>query len=189
MRKILERLKNLDSKEKYFLLMGLAGTAFLWMLFYFVLHCPLQRAAMECRQESVQAAGEITVVTNFQNAHLQFKEYQGELAKREKRARHALPDKMAQGEFLSALDRLAVNSGIRIIAVSPGKITVSEESLCLPIRVHLAGGYFSLLRFMQGLQEGDRLVVINRMSVKQSKEKEADLTVELGLKIFAVPDE
>jgi type IV pilus assembly protein PilO len=100
-----------------------------------------------------------------------------------------LPGSLEQGNFLVALDRLAVRSHLRILSVVPGKAAADEGRHCLPVKLQLTGNYFSLLHFLQGLQQGERLVVINSLTVKQGKDREDALTAELGLSIFSVPDE
>ena len=189
MEKLGEKLKIPGSRGQRFFVLALAGTLLLLLFFYVVLHRPLQMAAADFRQQGAQAEKTVTAIANFQNAHLPLHDYQRELGRRERRARQALPGSMEQGEFLVALDRLAVRSHLRILSVVPGKAAADEGRHCLPVKLQLTGNYFSLLHFLQGLQQGERLVVINSLTVKQGKDREDALTAELGLRIFSVPDE
>lgn len=189
MEKILSKWKNSKAGAERYGALALAGTVTLWLLFYFVLHRPLVDAAAEYRQQAGQAAAEVTSLVNFRNEHLQLQEYAQELGRRELRARHALPEDMAQGEFLVALERLAIRSQLRILSVSPGKVISQGESICLPLRLEVVGDYFSLLKFLQGLQQGERLVIVKNIAVKSDKDKKSPLAAELGINIFAVSDE
>lgn len=189
MEKRMEKLSIPGSRRQHFFVLALAGTLLLWLFFYFVLHRPLLMAAADFRQQGAQAERTMTAVVNFQNAHLPLKDYQQELGRRDIRARQALPAEMEQGDFLVALDRLAVRSHLRILSVVPGKAAADERYLCLPVKLQLAGDYFSLLHFLQELQQGERLVVVNSLTVKEGKDKDGTLRAELSLHIFSVSDE
>ena len=177
------RLRYSEEKQAV-LLIALAGTLLGVMLFYFILHRPLVAAADDCAQQAAEAAQEITAITNFQNAHLQMKEYRHELTLREQRILRYLPEKMGQGEFIQYLERLSLKSKVKLQMVSPQKSIPDGDNLCLPIKLRLNGSYFGLLDFMQGLQNGDRLAVVKNMSITAG---ETDLEVEMLIHIYAVP--
>lgn len=184
MEKLLMKLRA-GSKDKYYTIMlVLAGTLVGGLLFYFALHKPLRAAAEECNRQAVESLREVTAVTNFQNEHLDMKVYQGELKKREQRVMQYLPEHMSQGEFILYLERLAVQSKMELQAVSPQKSELQGDVFCLPLKLKLTGSYFCLLKFLQGLQEGERLAVVKNMSVEA---KENILSVTMLLNIYAVP--
>jgi len=178
------KIMTCHEEKTYVLAMALAGTLIGVMLFYFVLHRPLAAAADDYVRQAAESTQEITAISNFQNAHLQMKEYRTELAKREQRIMQYLPEKMAQGEFIQSLERLALQNKVKLQMVSPQKSISDGDSLCLPIKIKLTGGYFGLLKFIQGLQDGERLAVVNHMEITA---KEAVLDVEMLVHIYAVP--
>ena len=166
------------------MLMGVAGTLLGGLLFYFILHKPLAAAAEDYARQAAVYTQEITAVTNFRNAHLQMKEYRTELGKREKRVLQYLPEQMKQGEFMLHLERLALHHKMELQMVSPQKNILQEDYACLPIRVRIAGSYFGLLKFLQGLQEDERLAVVKTMSVAA---KGSTLESDMLIYIYAVP--
>lgn len=167
------------------ILLGVLGTLALLALFFLCVHEPLQGAAGKYQQAAVRDAGEIARIGNFQNAHMQRQEFMAELAQRQTRAFKALPEDLDQSGFIAGLERLAQASRMQLVFIRPQKAVSSGERLCLPVLVRLQGDYFALLKFLRGLQGGERLVLVKSMAlqVKQVGALEADLE----LHIFAVP--
>ena len=184
MDKILMKLKTCSRNNLYMLLIVLTGTLSGMLLFYFALHRPLMAAAGDYEQQAAESARKITAVVNFQNAHLDMKEYRAELKKREQRVRQYLPCDIAQGEFILYVERLAQAGKMELQLVSPQKTETAEEAWCLPLRLRLAGSYFGLLKFLQGLQEGERLVTVKNMSITS---RERVLQADMLVNIYAVP--
>lgn len=178
------RLRIYSEGKQSVLLIALAGTLLGVLLFYFVLHRPLVAAADDCVRQAAEATQEITAITNFQNAHLQMKEYRHELTQREQRILRYLPEKMAQGEFIQYLERLSLKSKVKLQMVSPQKSIAAGDDLCLPIKLKLSASYFGLLHFMQGLQNGERLAVVKNMVIRA---EESVLDVEMLIHIYSVP--
>ena len=96
--RIIAALKGYDGNggRRQLIAAGLAGSLLVFLLFIFVIHLPLQRAAGEYRREAAVATQEINEVVNFQNAHLDRKAYQKELDMRQSRVLKAFPDHIAQ---------------------------------------------------------------------------------------------
>ena len=184
MDKFLRKIQTYSKEDAYRIVASLAGTLLGGLLFYFALHRPLAAAAEEYARQAAETTQKITAVTNFQNAHLNMKEYRGELKKREQRVRQYLPESMEQGGFILYLKRLALQSKMELQMVRPQKNEPFGEALCLPIKLKLTGTYFCLLKFLQGLQEGERLAVVKNMSIiSKGDVLEADMLVN----IYAVP--
>lgn len=178
------KFKTVRCDAYHIIALGGAGTLLLSLAFYFFLHQPLSIAVEDYKAQAAKNAREVTVIANFQNAHLNFKEYQAEIAQREKRVFGYLPADMGQAEFILAIERLALRHKMQLETISPQKLVAGKDALCLPIKVGLTGSYFGLLKFLRGLQDGERLVSIRNMSVKV---KETGLAVEMLLYIYAVP--
>ncbi len=163
---------------------GSVGTVLLGLFFYWFCHRPLVAATEEYEGQYVKHVREVTEITNFQNAHLNFKEYREEVGKREKRVQEYLPADIGQGEFIQTIERLAIRNKMQLDRISPQKLVPGTQINCQPIQVGVTGSYFGLLKFLQGLQNGARLVVIENMSVKVN---ETNLAVDMLLNIYAVP--
>ena len=181
---MLMKFKTVSQNNLQLLVMGLAVTLLGGLLFYFILHKPLTAAAEDYARQAAAHTQEITAVTNFQNAHLQMKEYRAELKKREQRVWQYLPEHMGQGEFMLYLERLALHNQMELQMVSPQKNISAEDNQCLPIKIRVAGRYFGLLKFLQGLQDGERLAVVKNLSiVSKGDTLESDMLIH----IYAVP--
>ncbi len=166
------------------MIMVVASTLLGGLLFYFILHKPLTAAAEDYARQAAAHTQEITAVTNFQNAHLQMKEYRAELKKREQRVWQYLPEHMGQGEFMLYLERLALHNQMELQMVNPQKNISAEDNQCLPIKIRIVGRYFGLLKFLQGLQDGERLAVVKKMSIVS---KGDTLECDMLIHIYAVP--
>ena len=181
---MLMKFKTVSQNNLQLLVMGLAVTLLGGLLFYFILHKTLTAAAEDYTQQAAAHTQEITAVTNFQNAHLQMKEYRAELKKREQRVGQYLPEHMGQGEFMLYLERLALHNQMELQMVNPQKNIVAEDNQYLPIKIRIVGRYFGLLKFLQGLQDGERLAVVKKMSiVSKGDTLESDMLIH----IYAVP--
>ncbi|BAL83737.1 hypothetical protein SELR_20290 [Selenomonas ruminantium subsp. lactilytica TAM6421] len=187
MEKLLARLKKYRHGREGGTLLWLLvlGTTGLLSLFFLLVHMPLKQAAQEYRNEASAAAGEVVVIGNFQNAHLNRKEYQAELDKRQQRAMLAIPDKMDMSRFIVEIERLAQQSRLQLQLIRPQKGNDDMDIACLSLRLCLQGGYFSLLKFMQGLQNGERLVQVHNVTVRTEGQ---DLVTDLVVNIYAVSD-
>lgn len=184
MERLLRKIRAGSKDKGYVIILTLAGTLAGGLLFYFFLHKPLLAAAEDCNRQAAEAVREVTAVTNFQNAHLNMKEYRAELKKREQRVMQYLPENLSQGEFILYLERLAMRSKMELQMVNPQKSELQGDVFCLPLKLKLTGSYFCLLKFLQGLQEGERLAVVKNMSIEA---KENMLSVSMLLNIYAVP--
>ena len=183
MKKLLLKFKQYGNDRHCLLLLVCAGTLLGAVLFYVALHRPLVAATDEWNRQADADKKAYTQVTNFQNTHLDMKEYRLDLSRRQKRVHQYLPDDMAQGDFLLSLERLAVQNHLQLENVSPQKSIQMEENCCLPVKIKLTGGYFALLKFLQGLENGERMVLVKNMSIAV---KERALEVDMLINIFAV---
>ena len=77
-----------------------------------------------------------------------------------------------------------MRSKMELQMVTPQKSELQGDVFCLPLNLKLTGSYFCLLKFLQGLQEGERLAVVKNMSIEA---KENMLSVTMLLDIYAVP--
>jgi len=179
------KLKAGHSDIGHMIIISSLGTLIWGLLFYFFLHVPLSAATEDYRQQAVESSQVVTKITNFKNAHMDFLPYEAEIEKREKRVRGYLPASIGQGEFILAVERLALQNGMKLERIIPQQLVNGEDSLCLPLKVGLSGSYFSLLNFLQGLQQGERFVKVKDMSVKVEA---GDMIVDLLLNIYAVPE-
>lgn len=186
MKRIMAQIKAYDLEHNGQVIVAalLAASVLSMLVFWAGVHLPLQEAVQDYRSEADKSAQEIIRIGNFQNAHLDYKEFAAGLAEREKRASLALPDELDQAGTITAIERMALQEHMQLRSIKPEKIMKEERTECLPIRIELTGGYFALLRFMKDLQDGDRLAMVHDVSIKVES---AQLDAELVINVFAVP--
>ena len=123
-----------------------------WLLagwVYFV-HLPLERARASARQACDEARRVQIAAANFANGHADQKVAQEQQQKRHAFLAQALPETLAQGPFLSHLERQAAARSLTLLDVAPQPAVSGAAGLReLPVRVRLAGDYFALLDFLQ----------------------------------------
>lgn len=183
--RIIAALKGYDGNggRRQLIAAGLAGSLLVFLLFIFVIHLPLQRAAGEYRREAALAKQEINEVVNFQNAHLDRKAYQKELDMRQSQVVKAFPDHIAQADFLLEIQRLAGQAKLQLLQVEPGKIMQNDERQTLPVRIRMQGGYFGLLKFIRELQDGERFVTVQELGITAENN---ELVTDIMVNIYAV---
>ena len=181
-------MRRWNEKEK------LAGLLCLlaWLLagwVYFV-HLPLERARASARQACDEARRVQIAAANFANGHADQKVAQEQQQKRHAFLAQALPETLAQGPFLSHLERQAAARSLTLLDVAPQPAVSGAAGLReLPVRVRLAGDYFALLDFLQdmaSLRIGGRFVEVRGIKVQSGGTGEP-LTCELLVAVFALP--
>ena len=162
----------------------IAGCACLLLLTggYFFIHEPLNAMEQEARLSAEKSRTDLTVVDNYQNAHLDMAAYEKELAEHQAHADQAMPDTLEQGKFLGMLQQEALRSHIELKQVVPKTVQQNGQLSVLPVEVKMCCSYFSLLAFLQGLQQSERYVQVERTAVH---EEDGALDCSLRLQIYA----
>jgi len=153
------------------------GAVVLWGI-----HEPLQAARQEYLRDAQVTQRQIVTVTNYQNAHLDLSAYGQELTDRKARADKALPAELAQGDFLSLLQREALRHHVALQQVTPQAVQRQQDMQVLPVEVRFRCTYFDLLAFLRGLRESERCIQVERTAVRQ---QEGRLDCVLVLRIYA----
>jgi type IV pilus assembly protein PilO len=179
------RLRNYQFTPKKIAAVGLGVSLLAGLGFYVFIHIPLQAAAQEMHGQAAAMAGQVTQIGNFSNAHINDKTYLQELDKRQAQVDKALPAQMTQGQFWAGTERLAQNCGIQLLGLAPQGVETGREYSTMAVKVHVSGTYYSLLAFLQGLRDGERLVTVKDMAL-QAQSGKIDGT--LWLNIYAVSD-
>lgn len=141
-----------------------------------------QRQVIVSRQTVLQQKKEqVLSVENFLNAHGEAVAYEAEIARRAAKQHQQLPCQLETGKFLAELQQLAAAKGVVLSAAAPG--TVESKAGCrqLPLRVTIAGDYFSLLDFLQGLEELERFSSVDKMELHS---EEGRLSCQLLIHIY-----
>ena len=173
-------MRQLAGKE--WLAAAAAGSLVLGAVVMAFIHVPLQAERQACREEVRTLQRQIVAVTNYQNAHLDLSAYGQELTDRKARADKALPAELAQGDFLSLLQREALRHHVALQQVTPQAVQRQQDMQVLPVEVRFRCTYFDLLAFLRGLRESERCIQVERTAVRQ---QEGRLDCVLVLRIYA----
>ena len=160
-----------------------------WFCF---VHLPLVRARTAAQQDAEEAHRVQVETANFANGHA---DWQAALADQQQRRGflvQALPLTLAQGTFLSHLERQAIARHLVLSGVVPAPAEMGADGVGeLVVRVRLVGDYFSLVDFLQdiaSLRIGGRFVEVRGIRVRSDRDG-APLTCELTLAIFALGEQ
>lgn len=173
-------MRQLAGKE--WLAAAAAGSLVLGAVVMAFIHAPLQAERQACREEVRTLQRQIVAVTNYQNAHLDMSAYEQELTDRQARADKALPEELAQGDFLLLLQREAFRHHVALQQVTPQTVQKQADLQILPVEVKFCCTYFDLLDFLRGLRESERCIQVERTAVHQ---QDGRLACVLLLRIYA----
>lgn len=179
------KLEHSATKRGY-LLLAAAICLLLIVIYIFLLRAPLRGASASAEARAQVAAAQVVKVTNFHNAHISDeKKYEQDLQQRQERADKALPDTIEQGRIVGYLQSKALASRLELCELAPGEPRVQDGLRVLPLKLKLRGDYFSLLDFLEQLQDGERYTIIQRPSVRS---KDGYLECVLEIDAFAMAE-
>lgn len=152
--------------------------------FYFFVHLPLRAYCENSAEEIAVIKEEILELQNFQNAHLDLTAYRQGLEARKTQADKALPEHLAQGDFLGRIQADALGTGMEVQQAAPREVSSQEGGyVALPVSLRVAGSYFELLDFLGRLRQEERFYQFRQMQVKGNGD--GRLQAELLLVMFA----
>lgn len=149
---------------------------------YFFIHEPLAAMEQEERASAQKSRADLTIVDNYQNAHLDMAAYEKELIEHQARADRAMPDTLEQGKFLGMLQQEALRNHIELRQVVPKPVQQEGNLSVLPVEIKMRCGYFALLSFLQGLEQGERYIQVEQTALR---EENGMLSCSLLLQIYA----
>ena len=101
-------------------------------------------------------------------------------------AQNFLPPMLAQDRFIDELYRTAESLDVKIISIRAEETTSQENLQSQVVSVNLLADYISLLNFIREILDGERLTVLEKISVEKSSGQMLDC--RLSFKIFAAAD-
>ena len=135
------------------------------------------------RNERLAAAGELVEV-------LAFVDERAILEDRFVQLERALPAESELGSFTRDVERMARSASVSVEVISPSSGGEGED-LDLPaglalvsVSITAVGEYGSLVDFIEQVELGERLVVIDAISMTTDASDPSLLSVDLGLQIF-----
>lgn len=112
----------------------------------------------------------------FQTVQRLIKEYQKRMPGEDK-----IPD------FLSSLTDIANEHKVKLMSIDPGKLKTSGKASIYteyPIALGIKGGYHQIARFVNKLENLERFVKINHISITSDKEDALKHNADIYLSIF-----
>lgn len=101
-------------------------------------------------------------------------------------AQNFLPPTLAQDRFIDELYRTADSLDVKITSIRADETTSTEKLQAQVVSVNLLADYISLLNFIREILDGERLTVLEKISVDKSSGQTLDC--RLSFKIFAAAD-
>ena len=101
-------------------------------------------------------------------------------------AQNFLPPMLAQDRFIDELYRTAESLDVKIISIRAEETTSQENLQSQVVSVNLQADYIALLNFIREILDGERLTVLEKISVEKSSGQMLDC--RLSFKIFAAAD-
>ena len=101
-------------------------------------------------------------------------------------AQNFLPPMLAQDRFIDELYRMAESLDVKIISIRAEETTSQEKLQSQVVSVNLLANYIALLNFIREILDGERLTVLEKISVEKSSGQMLDC--RLSFKIFAAVD-
>ena len=145
-------------------------------------------------------------ITNFKNKYGDLDEYMQKIEERYQLTNKSLPENLMQGEFITFLQKAAMENQIKIISLTPStakQLEIDSADLStsnvgqqinteliqglnmLPINLKIECDYMELINFLKLLETSERLVQIKNFSI-DSKDGGEKLICEICLLIFSL---
>ena len=163
---------------------------FMACLYGFVLK-PFINGQLElARAQNLQAQQKISELEHFRKDLLADDGFIDDLRIRYKRLLNAVPEELEQGELIFELQRLANQSEVELVELAPISEDMPNADTVprrLSLRIILRADYFRLLDFLQGLQDVERYIAVDSMTIS-AENGEKNLKVELRLTAFSLAE-
>ena len=169
-------------RGKYGLLLVLGSLLTAGLLFWQQLYVPQQEQLAQQRAMLQEKKDALLSVENFLNAHHNSPEYEAGLRKQLAEQQAKLPQELQTGAFILELQQRSAVKGAQLLAVSPGIAEEAAGCRRLPVSITLGCNYFSLLDFLQAMEEADRFSTVDSMEIHS---EEGKLTCHFLIHIYA----
>ncbi len=98
-------------------------------------------------------------------------------------AQNFLPTTLAQEKFIDELYHAAESLDVKIISIRAEETTSTEKLQAQVVSVNLLADYIALLNFIREILDGERLTVLEKISIEKASGRTLDC--RLNFKIFA----
>lgn len=168
---------------------GLLFLALLGVVYFVVFYGDIDSQLTAAKAKEGQLAKDKTKAEESRKA------YQADLEEKSRRElalrdqRRLLPDEAETPQFLSALQSLAITSGITLTSWSPMAEAPQEFYVKVPMKLILTGKFHQVVRFFRGISQADRIINVEdiKMQIRggAAKAAAADTGVTLEVNCLA----
>ncbi|MBW3556602.1 MAG: type 4a pilus biogenesis protein PilO [Actinobacteria bacterium] len=176
------------------ILIGVGASLLLTGIWFFVLWSPqgknlekakAEQAAAEQRQSQLQV----------RLTHLQKLEANAEVLERDRALlATAIPSTDELDAFILQVNERAAKAGVTFVSVAPQQPAAGAPTpgaapgapTAIGLQMQVTGDYFAVLRFMEQLRDGPRLVTVDTFSLSKGGEG-AEMSASIGGKMFLSP--
>lgn len=178
------------------ILIGVGAAVVLTALWYFALWSPQGKSLEKAKAEKV-AAERTASELSTRLARLENLQANAEVLERDRALlATAIPSTDQLDAFILQVNDRAAKSGVSFISISPQQPTPGNQvagAAAAPgaptpigLQIQVTGDYFALLRFMEQLRDGERLVTVENFSLSKSGEG-AEMSASIGGRMFMNP--
>lgn len=156
-------------------LIGVGASVLLAAVWYFALFKPASANLSEAKDREVAAQTQVDSLST-ELARLKQLEKNKEVLDRDTAAlAEVLPEKDQLDTFILELNEIATTSSVTLQSLSPGEPSLQSGAAAagaaasgpipITLQMQVQGDYFAILRFMDNLRDGTRLVTANNLSL------------------------
>jgi len=150
-----------------------------WYVFFYE---PTQREILNMELETRRLSEVAREISDIKARHGDLSAFVLEKEMQLDAARIFLPATLAQDKFVDELYKTAELCGAKITSISTSEATSAEELQAQIVSVNLEADYISLMNFIRGVIDGERLTTLDEISIERSG---GILSCDLDFKIFA----
>jgi type IV pilus assembly protein PilO len=148
----------------------IGGAVLLIIAWYFLLFAPTSNDLNDTRDEVSAAESQ---KQELENAIRRLKELSANQTQQEadlRTLRAAIPPTPDLGEFILQANEIASASGIDWLSVSPSPPVASGANSTIALSIQIDGGFFQVLDYLNRMEDMDRLVIVDGVSVSSGAE-------------------
>lgn len=152
-------------KFKCFLILsGLGG--FILVITFAQIIPSISAEIAEAQGALSEVNGKVDQAMEYQRTHENYEVYEKEVLMKEKIMQMKIPERLATGEFVAEVQRIASQQEIEIVKVEPEKAVQADTVYSQSIDIIVRGNYFSVLKLLRELEQGKLFIHVSSLSLK-----------------------
>lgn len=184
-------------KSKQLVLVSALGAVLITVAWFFLLWSPAS-AKVEKAKVDKQAAEQRQSELQARLGRLKKLEANADVLERDRVALSAaIPDSDNLDEFLHQVNERASTSGVSLVSIAPtppavapvagGAASSGASSPSVGLQMQVNGDYFAVMRFLEALRDGPRLITVDNLTMAKGGDGNAPLSATIAGKMFVAP--